>query len=223
MPGAELPSEVWEDIVDCLLPSAGPPAPELVSLLRDLLARDDRHTLPTRQIARLAADPALHQALIDHLGRGLRDHRVEVHKFYSQFERAPDLDPALRYAFLAAWIGHCGSDSAGIRTPFGFADEARFVACLPTWLQAHPPTWLAIYQDLCELHLQARFLAALRTLAPTRAADLAELHHLAATTWDQGDNIIARQWLLTTIPAGLSTELSPETATDDPPDPGAQT
>ncbi|HEY0137824.1 MAG TPA: hypothetical protein VGB85_27250, partial [Nannocystis sp.] len=210
---AGLSADVWQDIIARLLPPAGPPAPELVPLLADLLAHEDPRTLPTAQIARLAAAPALHRPLIDHLERGLRVHRVDIHHFYSQFERAPDLDPATRDAFLAAWISSCGADAADIWTPLGFAEDQRFAACLPIWLQHHPPTWLAIYRELRELHFQALFLDALQTLAPTRAADLAELHQLATSTWDpHGDEeILARQWLLAAMPAGISTELSRET------------
>jgi hypothetical protein len=218
---AGLSAEVWQDIVERLLPPAGPPAPELVPVLADLLAHDDLRTLPTAQIARLAAAPALHGPLIDHLERGLRSHHVAIHTFHSQFERAPGLDPAIRDAFLAAWIRSCGADAADMWTPFGFAEEPRFAACLPIWLQADPPTWLAVHQQLRHIDFQARFLDALRTLAPARAADLAELHNLARTTWEPHgvDDILAHQWLLAAIPAPaeISPELSLETSTDNPP------
>ena len=209
---AGLPAEVWEDILDRLLPPAGPPAPAVIPLLVGLLAHDPMRTLPAGQIARLAAVPALHVPLIDHLERGLRVHRVAIHSFYSRFERAPGLDPATRDAFLAAWITRCGAEAADISTPFGFAEEPRFTACLPIWMQAAPPIWLAVYRDLRDLHFQSLFLDALLALTPARAPDLAELRRLAVTAWPPhgDDETAAHRWLLAAIPAPAETSPEPE-------------
>ena len=212
---AGLPAEVWYDIIDRLLGPAGPPAPELVPHLSALLEHPALRTLSTQQIARLAAVPALHAPLVEHLERGLR-HDVNLHPQYSRLERALDLDPIHRDALLGLWISRTDHEAAGINTPFGCAEEARFTACVPVWLRAAPPMWLAVYRELCDLHYQSRFIDALLALPPERAPELALLRRLTAEWQPHGeDEQVAHHWLLTALPPPeLSTEMSQETSSE---------
>ncbi len=217
---ADLPADVWHDIIDRLLGPAGPPAPDLVPLLCTLLELPAVRVLPTQQLARLAAAPALHPPLVEHLERSLRAYHVTLHAQYSQLERAPGLDPAHRDALLGAWISRTDHEAADISTPFGCAEETRFTACVPVWLRAAPPMWLAVYRELRDLDYQSRFLDALLALPPERAEDLTELRRLAGEWQPHGeDEQAAHQWLLTELPpppAELSPQMSQETSSESP-------
>ena len=219
---AALPCDVWHDIIDRLLGPTGPPAPDLVPLLSGLLEHPALRILPTEQIARLAAVPALHPPLVEHLERGLRSYHVTLHAQYSRLERVPGLDPAARDALLGAWISRTDHEAADIWTPFGCAEEARFTACVPLWLRAAPPMWLGVYRELRDLHWQSHFIDALLTLPPERAPDLLALRQLTISDWmpHGEEELAAYDWLLAALPpppVELSPHMSQETSIESPP------
>ena len=217
---AGLPPQLWHDLVGCLL-RAGPPAPDLLPILRDLLHSPALATLPAALITELAAIPALHGPLLQHLAVGLKAHRLTVHPLISQLERAPCRDPAARDELITALILEAGDDAAALHTPLGARDRERFDLCLRVWLErATPAQWLANYRELYDLGLHSRMLDALLALAPARAAELLQLRDLAASEWTPErdlDATVARGWLLAAlaelpgspVPADMSTSPPP--------------
>lgn len=213
---AGLPPQLWHDLVGCLL-RAGPPAPGLLPILRDLLQDPALAALPAAMITELAAIPALHGPLLQHLAVGLKGHRLAVHALISQLERAPCHDPAARDELIAAVILEAGDEATSLDTPLGAHERERFDLCLRAWLQRGTPAqWLANYRDLYDLGLQSRMLDALLTLAPARADELLHLRDLAAREWTPErdlDATVARGWLLAALadlPASpVPTDMSP--------------
>jgi len=208
---AELEPEVWHGLLARALPDAGPPAAATLPLLQDLLRRAPLRGLPVDRIARLAAVPALHPALLDYLEPELRGFRVTVHALHSQLAALPSDDPAARDAFLEQWLLRAGDEAAAIDTPMGAFDEERFLACLELWTaHSRPATLLEIYTQLDD-HQCARLLQRLRALPPERDEDLRELHELARarfTAYEDEDRNeqVTHAWLLATLAARLAPE-----------------
>jgi hypothetical protein len=207
---ADLEPAVWHELLAQTLPPTGLPAPATLPLLQRLLAGTTLRGLPLAQIARLAAVPALHGALLDLLELELRGYRVTTHALYSQLERHPSDDPAARDAFLTAWLVRTGDDAASIDTPLGAHDGERFLACLAAWTEHAPPaTLLAIYRQL-DHHQCARLLQRLLALPEHRDRDLLELLTLARDHVPHGeDEAVTHAWLLAALDARYPTTTAP--------------
>ncbi len=194
---ADLEPEVWHDLLARMLPATGPPAPTTLPLLQSLLTGAPLRGLPIAHIARLAAVPALHPALLGFLEPEFRSERINVHALYSQLEQLPSDDPAARDSFLGACLLCAGEEAANIDTPLGAHDGERVLACLDAWTTHAPPAdLLAIYRQL-DHHQCARLLQRLLALPPERDPDLLELQTLASETPPHGDDqAVAHAWLL---------------------------
>lgn len=193
---AELEPHAWHDLLARLLPAHGPPAPTLLPLLQELLANNLLRGLPVAHIARLAAVPTLHPALLEFLAVELQGYRVQVHALHSQLERMPSDDPAARDIFLRAWLVRTGEDAASIDTMMGADDEPRTRACLTAWTEDAPPaTLLAIARQLDHHHC-AVLLQRLLALPAARDQDLRDLQTLAAEWEPHGDDdAVTHAWL----------------------------
>jgi hypothetical protein len=213
---AELEPHAWRDLLARLLPAHGPPAPDTLPLLRDMLARGLLRSLPVALTARLAAVPALHEALLDFLELELRGYRVQVHALYSQLARMPSDDPPARDAFLRAWLVRGGEEVANIDTLMGADDEPRALACLDAWTADTPPaTLLEIYRQL-DHHQCALLLQRLLALPAEREQDLRDLQTLARAWEPHGDDeAVIHAWLR----AALETRFPPPNDTSEQPAP----